>query len=156
MMIWLLIAVLGQHVHDTSPLPAPKLWGVKPTATNESMPAQSIEWMQDAPSMDAIWWYVYRAYFDNEKTGRQLGGLYCTGTYTPFQCASALPKLTTTPGTHTLKLSVARFISGDSVQHPSQTGPESWSNPQEFTVRQPPPYMYQTMPSALPPVMVIK
>ena len=148
-----LLLLLNLFVQSIA-LPAPKLWGVKPTATNESMPAQSIEWMQDAPSMDAIWRYVYRLYLDDDKTGKQLGGLQCKGSYTPYQCASALPNLTTTVGTHKLRLTVAQFLSGDSIQHPSQTGPESWSNPVDLVVKQPPPHMYLTMPYAPPPVVI--
>jgi hypothetical protein len=136
------------------PLPAPKLLGLNPPVPNQTMPSQSIEWMQEAPVMDAIWWYVYRVYLDGEKTGKQLGGLVCKGTYTPFHCSAALPNITTTVGKHTLTLSVAKFISGDSVQYPSQTGPESWSNPVEFMVRQPPPKMYIETPYNPPPVVI--
>jgi hypothetical protein len=149
-----LLFLLSLFVQSVA-LPAPKLWGLAPTNPVETQPAQSIEWTQDAPNMDAIWWYVYRVYFDGAKTGgKQLGGLVCKGTYPPFNCSSPLPSITTTVGQHTMTLTVAKFISGDSVQYPSQTGPESWSNTVTFRVKQPPPKMHMETPYNGPPVVV--
>ena|SRR6188474_2823875 len=151
---WLLLALLsGQHVHDESPVPAPTLWGLSRIEPNATV-GYKVEWSQEAPSLDAIWWYIYRVYLDTSPTGKQLGSAECQGARSPFPCSTWLPGLTTTVGTHTLTLTVARFVSGDSVQHPSQTGPETRSNPVAFTVRQPPPQMYRSTPERRPPVVV--
>lgn len=150
----ILILLSNQHVHDTSPPAVPKLWGLKPSSPNETMPARSIEWMQDAPKKDDLYWYVYRVYFDKETAGKQLGAPMCTGSYTPFQCSAPMPSITTTVGKHILRITASRFIHGDSVQHPSQTGQEAWSEPAEFMVRQPPPFIYVPTVGSFPPVII--
>ncbi|MET0787079.1 MAG: hypothetical protein ABWY25_10270 [Paenisporosarcina sp.] len=143
-------------MHDISPPAAPKLLEIPPppAPTSDTMPGRSIEWLQDAPSIDAVWWYVYRAYLDKDTAGKQLNPITCKDTYEPFPCSAPMPNWTTTVGNHTIRITAAKFISGDSIQNPSQTSQEVWSESVEFTVMQPPPQMYVATPYNKAPVIV--
>lgn len=157
LLLWALQFVGTGPVPNYAAPPTPKLWGVVgpvPTA----LPSRSIEWVQDAPSRDDLYWYIYRLYID-DRPPLHLGSVMCKGDYKPFQCSAPMPNIMTVPGKHRLTLTVARFKTGDSVQAPSSTGPESpKSNDVEFVVKQPPPAVYvpqATGPNTAPSAPVI-
>lgn len=155
MILLLLAQFLGGYVIDYSAPPAPQLTGVVGPAPT-ALPSMTLEWLQEAPNIHDTYWYIYRMYID-DKPPFMVGPPMCKGDYRPFKCSTPL-YLTTTVGKHTVRLTVSRFMAGDSVQHPSRTGPESdKSNTIEFSIRQPPPAVYiQTPNEQLKPPVIIR
>ncbi len=74
---------------------------------------EKVAWDQNAPDLNTAQSYVYAVYIDSGPR-TVLSGVSCTGTAAPFQCQVPFPAAT--PGQHTLQLTAANVINGQTAE----------------------------------------
>lgn len=97
-------------------------------------PTLYVEWVQENVKPEVTQFLVYRYYVDG-KNPVMFRGMVCVSVDSSIHCHAPLA-IKAAPGHHTITFTVAQFVSGHSVEHPTQTGPESFpSTSVEFEMK---------------------